>query len=134
MLSGTVGWGDTPRLDMSILDRPIGIHGIPFKKGVGIQADSELVYELKPEYKRFVAFIGIDDKVDDKVTPNVIYQVFADERLLFESAALRANQPPVEVNVAIPEGSKKLRLVVKGDEEETAWNSADWARAGFLTK
>lgn len=135
LISNTVdGEEDAPGLDTSILGSPIGIYGIPFKKGLGVQGDSEVVYEIKPEYKRFVAFIGIDNWVENYASPNAIFKVFADEKLLFESAVMHTDQPPVEVDAAIPEGSKKLRLEVKGAGKATEWNSANWARAGFLTK
>jgi hypothetical protein len=135
LISNTVdGEEDAPGLDTSILGSPIGIYGIPFKKGLGVQGDSEVVYEIKPEYKRFVAFIGIDNWVENYASPNAIFKVFADEKLLFESAVMHTDQPPVEVDAAIPEGSKKLRLEVKGAGKATDWNSANWARAGFLTK
>jgi len=31
-------------------------------KGIGVQSPSELVFRLKPEYKRFVALAGVDDE------------------------------------------------------------------------
>ena len=54
-VKSTVGWGERARVDKSIEDNPLRISGVTFEKGMGIHAVSELVYDLRPEYERFVA-------------------------------------------------------------------------------
>jgi hypothetical protein len=60
-LKATVGWGDHPRMNRSIGDKPLTLGGKIYEKGVGVHADSEMEFELKPEYERFVSVIGLDD-------------------------------------------------------------------------
>ena len=41
----------------------------------------ELAYSLRPDYKRFVAVVGLDDEKRDDEHPSVIFQVYADAKL-----------------------------------------------------
>ena len=65
VVKGTTGLGDPPKLNRSITDKPISVAGRVYEKGVGVHSYSELEYELRPEYRRFVAVVGVDDAMKD---------------------------------------------------------------------
>ena len=134
-LRATVGWGDHPRRDRSISDKPLTLSGKVYKKGVGVHADSELEYELKPEYARFVAVIGLDDEMIEFGQGNIIFAVEIDGNKILSSPVVRAGQYTY-VDLPIPAGSKKIRLSVCGGGINLGINGdhGDWASAGFVVQ
>jgi hypothetical protein len=134
LLSGTVGWGGRPRADRTIMDRPLTILGTRYERGMGVHADSELIYALAPEYARFVAVAGVDDEVQEPDATSLAFQVFADDELLFESEVMGAGDPYVSISVELPKGAERLRLVVTDGGDGSHWDHADWASAGFVLR
>ena len=128
------GWNGEPRKDKSIEDHPITLRGEVFARGMGVHADSELVYELRPSYKRFVSVIGVDDEKNDAPSGSVTFEVLADETSLFKTGVLTPKDEWVLVNVPIPSGAQRLRLLVGDGGNGIACDHADWANAGFLTE
>lgn len=126
------GWNGEPRRDLSIEDNPIRIRGEVFAKGVGTHAVSEINYKVRSNYRRFVAVVGVDDEKDGMGT--VSFSVLADDKPLVETGPLNARQERVPINVAIPKGTKLLRLLVGDAGDGVACDHADWANAGFLTE
>ena len=132
-VKSTVGWNDTARQDKSIEDNPIRIAGEEYRKGMGVHAVSELVYAVKPEYARFVSYVGADDE-KGQGQGSVVFEVYADTKQLYKSKVLRGGMEPAEINVEIPKGTTQLRLVVADAGDGIGSDHADWARAGFLLK
>lgn len=132
-VSATNGWNGEPRRDKSIEDNPLSIRGEVFEKGMGVHAVSELIYAVKPYYKRFVAVVGVDDEKNDAPAGTVTFAVYADDKQLFKTGVLTPFDERVNVNVAIPDGAKQIRLVVGDGGNGNGCDHADWANAGFLT-
>ena len=120
--------------------------GTKYHKGMGVHAASDLVYEVKPEYKRFVAYVGVDDCMRNYKQPSVVFQVVGDvrdgtaaaeaiagETLLFQSDVM-CPEMAVGVDVALPEGIKRIRLHVTDSGNGIECDHADWCSAGFVTK
>lgn len=130
-VKNVVGWGNEARKNRSIQDKPLSVAGIVFDQGIGAHANSELVYDLKPEYRRFVAVAGIDDEVaGEPASPAVVFSVYADETLLVKTAELSQGKF-AGIDVNIPAGAKQLRLMVTSTRANQEWAHADWVRAGF---
>ena len=129
----SVGWGEHPRVNKSIQDNPLRIAGTQHERGMGVHARSELVYDLKPEYGRFVAVAGVDDEVNGNPSASIVLRVYADETLLRETGVVRAGQRVV-FDLPIPEGTKQLRLGVDDAADDLFFDHADWADAGFLLR
>jgi hypothetical protein len=134
-VKATVGWGDHPRMNRSIADKPLTLAGKVYPKGVGVHADSELIYELKSEYKRFVSVIGLDDEMIAFGEGNIIFEIEIDGKKIISSPVVRAGEY-IYVDLPIPAGSKTIRLSVFGGGINIGINGAhgDWADAGFVTK
>ncbi|MEW6357442.1 MAG: family 16 glycoside hydrolase [Planctomycetota bacterium] len=129
-VKATNGWNGEPRRDTSIEDNPIRLRNEIFKRGMGVHAVSELVYDLAPQFKRFVAVIGVDDEKD---SGSVTFDVYADGKALFQSGVVKRADEWKCINVEIPKGAKQLRLVVGDGGDGVGCDHADWAEAGFLT-
>jgi hypothetical protein len=128
---------------------------------LGGHAVTELVYELKPEYQRFVALGGIDEEILGNdlgrfraCLPGVVFRVYLDGDLVAASPLIRIQYVPWPFDVEIPKGSRRIKLVIDdpaGGAEALAsptypdsyrdwwWTApshlghADWLEAGFVT-
>jgi len=130
-----VGYGDASQKDRSIMGSPIQMAGIGFTHGMGTHASSELNYDLKLDFKRFVAVVGVDDEVvgQTKVNPSLQFWVYADDQLLAKTDAVTVGELKF-LDVKIPDGHKQIILKVTSARAGTDWCHADWASAGFIKK
>ena len=126
-LSASAGWtpnGDgLPRRDRDVQNRPLRLERRVYRQGLGTHAPSEIVYDLAGQYDRFAALVG---GAEDRGT--VVFQVFGDDRLLFDSGMLTGlhGTKPIDLGVA---GVKRLRLVVTDAGDGYISDMANWADA-----
>lgn len=109
---------------------PIEINDIIYPKGLGVHANSEIVYNLGGIYTRFLSDVGIDDEVeefDNDADGSVIFRVFADDVEVFTSTEIDGNDPTESVDIDIT-GVQTLRLVVE-DLGGNGDDHADWGNA-----
>ncbi|ABF44105.1 Glycosyl hydrolase family 98, carbohydrate binding module (plasmid) [Deinococcus geothermalis DSM 11300] len=106
--------------------RPLTIGGTTYRKGLGVHAASELVYDLGGNCSTFTAEVGVDDEVGDR--GSVVFQVFADGTELFNSGVRTGKDPALAVNQSVA-GKKQLKLVVSGTADGISYDHADWANA-----
>jgi serine/threonine protein kinase len=128
------GWG-TVYMNKNAAGGPIRLGGKTYARGVGVHADAELVYDLRPEYDRFVGRVGIDDGMKEE--SSIIVRVFADEQLLKESPVLNAGSAPWDAGVKLPRdaagrGPGRLRLVVDAAGDGNEADMTDWVDVGFV--
>lgn len=121
-LRATTGVGHVIR-DRSMRERPLTMGGKVYAKGLGVHAPSEVVYALDGSHSAFSAVVGIDDEAS---RGKVIFQVWLDERKVFDSGTMRQGAGK-EVMVPLL-GGKELRLVVDPDGDIHS-DHADWANA-----
>jgi hypothetical protein len=132
-LKATTGW-NTTQTNVSIIGRPPMLADSIYDKGLSVHAESELVYSLQPEYKRFVALVGIDDNTPGN--GKVKFEVYLDQDLVYQTPLLSARQT-WHINVQIRSGSQRLGLVVTDGEHNWAGaiprklDRGDWVQAGF---
>lgn len=130
------GWeGMTPGINASIAGRGIKLNGVIYKKGLGLHADSNAVYNLDGKYSRFTAVIGIDDEINDENSDNSgdgatfrVYSIDAEgaEKLLYEKyIGKTGTAETVDVDVS---GAKSLRLETDMGANNTQ-DHTDWADA-----
>jgi len=92
---------------------------------------SYITYNLNRDYIHFVARAGIVDRADPNTS--VIFEVYADKRLIFRAGPLTPQKPLAEINTAIPARSKQLRLITKSEENKYL-NRAKWVDPGFMLR
>jgi hypothetical protein len=83
-------------------------------------------WPLKPEYKSFVAVIGCADQMAGPV------QLFVDDRVVWERAAINSLAPAEQVEIALPAGAKTLTL--RSGSEAPYYGAVAVAEAGFVVK
>ena len=127
-LKSVAGWGGSPKMDRSIQDKPLTVNGKTFDKGIGTHAHSEIVFALDPGWRRFVASAGCDDESKGSVA----FEVHADAVLLARSTAMGPRQL-WHFDLAVPQRSRELRLVVTDGGNGASHDHADWLNAGFVT-
>ena len=116
-----------PRADRTPRGGSISLGGEQQAYGVGIQANSRLEFLAKGQFTRFTARAGVDDgsaATDDRV----VFRVYGDRRLLFESDPLRRGAAPAPIDLDIS-GVQVLELVAEAPEKirqplQTAWGDA----------
>ncbi len=119
------GMGVTVQRDETPACSWLTLGGVRYRKGLGTQTPSEVVYELGGRYQSFEALIGIDDAVrNPEKDASVVFEVMTDGKKVFASEPLKAGQPGQQVQVPCT-GAKELRLKVSGSGSALA----DWAGA-----
>ena len=133
--------GDTgpPRPDKSNLGGEIRIARQAFPHGLGVHAPNEVVYEVKPEFRRFVGLAGVDDHVVSLSNgsnlaqyPSLVFKVFLDGREAAASPVMRALGTAWRFDVPLPADTRRISLVAMDAGDGSREDFGDWADAGFL--
>ena len=133
-IRATVGWGKLG-VNKSVEGRPLTVNGKTYAKGMGVHANSELVYGSRRHYKRFVAVAGLDHEMRKDDRCSVVFQVHADGKLLAESPVLSwSTIDHWHFDLPVPAGCKRVRLFVTDAGDGNYADHADWVDAGFVTK
>jgi hypothetical protein len=128
-----------PQKDRSNLGQDLRIDRQSFPHGLGVHAPCGLVYQIKPEYRRFVALAGADENLlgisngsNLAKYPSVVFAVFIDGQQAASSPVMRVSSPAWRFDVEIPPGAQIISLAAMdaGDGSREDW--ADWANAGFI--
>lgn len=116
--------------------------GKQFDRGVAVFGNSELVYEVKPNYGRFVAVVGLTHvQFVHSSWSGMHFHVYADDTLLAKSPRImveakgRGRRKDVRhwvFNVEIPKGTRVIRLVTDDGGDGPEFDCGDWANAGFV--
>ncbi len=117
------------RVDRSVANRTMRIGDQTFERGIGVHAQSKLVYDLADSYKQLAAIIGIDEGAGPR--GNVVFRVLADGKEAFNSGPVTGRDEPRPILVPI-EGAKRVELVVEFGEELDVGDQADWANARLI--
>ena len=115
----------------SIGGKTITVNGQTYDKGIGVKANSELVYKLDGSFDRLSGHVGMDDEVGDN--GSVMFRVFADGKLVFESPEMTGKNIKQLMELKI-KGVKELRLVLLDLEDGTQNDHGDWVDAKLVRK
>ncbi|HET7792933.1 MAG TPA: PQQ-dependent sugar dehydrogenase [Rhizobacter sp.] len=126
------GWGpyevDRSNGEQGAADgRPLSIGGVPYPRGLGTHAQSDLRFNLNRACSgSFIADLGVDDEVGDN--GSVVFQVYTDGTLAYDSGTLTGAslRKTALVNVA---NVAELRLVVTDAGNGNGYDHADWGGA-----
>lgn len=128
-----------PQKDKSNLGHPLKVNRQTYEVGMGVHAPCALMYEIRPEYQRFVALAGADENIIDinhgsnlAKYPSVVFKVFIDGRETAASPVMRALSPAWRFDVPIPVGAKRISLVAMDAGDGSREDFANWANAGFM--
>ena len=127
--SATQAWGSLKK-DRATEGNPLKIGGVTFEKGLGTHARSEIVFDLKPEYELFSAYVGVDQETG---SGTVTFEVWLDGKKVYASPLVSNGDEPLPVTVPV-RGTKTMRLVVTDGGDDKNYDHADWVRAGFVVR
>lgn len=128
------GWGPV-EMDKSNGENGAGdgttlrIRGISYTKGIGVHANSTIIYNLNNNFGRFISSIGIDDEVANaNEGTTVVFKVYKDSQVSYTSGILNKNSAVVKINIDVT-GVNELKLEVNEAGDNNFADHADWANA-----
>jgi hypothetical protein len=135
-LSARTGWG-TFGVGKNVAGGPLRLGKEAFTDGIGLHAEGAAVYARQPEWKRFVAVVGIDEAQRPQHQSSLVCEVAAEDAggkrtTLAKSPTLRFDG--VErwhFNVSLPPECTKVHLLVHDAGDGDKSDHADWVNAGF---
>ncbi|HEX8524410.1 MAG TPA: NPCBM/NEW2 domain-containing protein [Tepidisphaeraceae bacterium] len=133
--SATNGWGPVEK-DMANGGQAAGdgkvttINGVTYSKGLGVHADSEIVYNLGGQYSNFLSDVGVDDETG--AAAGLVFRVYADNVKVYDSGGMSQVDAAKTISLSVA-GVQQLRLVVNDIDGDYSYDHGDWAGAR-LTK
>lgn len=135
------GYTKPPQKDRSNLGHPLKVNRQTYEMGMGVHAPCALMYEIKPEYQRFVALAGADENIvgisngsNLAMYPSMVFKVFIDGQEAAVSPVMRVLSPAWRFDVPIPVGAKWISLVAMDAGDGSREDFANWANAGFVVR
>ncbi|MBQ9431338.1 MAG: NPCBM/NEW2 domain-containing protein [Kiritimatiellae bacterium] len=123
------GWKEAKR-DANLFGEKLQVAGKAYASGMSTHAESELYVRLNGA-TRFQALVGVDDTRNRP--GKLVFQVLADERLLWQSPPLGKGDQPVAVDVDLS-GYKMALLRVDQWNDNDSGDHADWLDAKFVSE
>jgi alpha-galactosidase len=115
-----------PAKDKPVTGVPLTLGHAKYAHGIGTQAVSELLIDLKGGAARFDAVAGVDDGT--QATGAVVFEVWADGRKVAETGKMRAGDKPKPVSADLT-GARYLLLLVLDGGDSSRFVHATWAGA-----
>lgn len=116
-------YGD-PKLNLSVLGKPLSIRGQHFDNGVGTHAASEWVIDLHKKATRFTVKAGVDeDEKSDRTS--LRFKVLGDSKTLWQTRTLKVGSDVQTCDVDVT-GVEYLVLVVDPTNDGNFADHADW--------
>ncbi|MEK4426870.1 NPCBM/NEW2 domain-containing protein [Solibacillus sp. FSL K6-1523] len=122
-----------PRKDVSVSGNTLRLTGEDgseksYEKGIGAHSNSTIVYDLTDkDADYFTSFVGVDRQMYGTVG-SVVFQVFVDGEMQFDSGLMNSRDPQkfTEVNIS---GAGELKLVVTDGGNGNGSDHATWGDA-----
>jgi alpha-galactosidase len=119
------------RAGKSVKDTPLRLAGKEYQHGIGCHSEAYWKVDLKGGASSFDAFIGIDD--ESGKNGSVLFEVWADRKLKYQSPLLKGGMDPVPVHVDLNK-AKELMLVIRDNGDGYYFDYLDLADARFILK
>jgi len=130
----TNGWGpvekDTSNGEQAAGDgKPMSISGVKYAKGLGGHANSTVTFNMNGNCTNFTSDVGVDDETNN--TGSIIFQIYADGALLFDSGVMRGGNAPKSLSVNVT-GKQQLKLQINDDGDGFIADHGDWAGSSIV--
>lgn len=123
------------RRDQCVTGGPLNIGGRVFRRGIGVHAETRLVFAIEPSDRLFQTWIGVDQSArpitDEREFGSVVFRVLVDGTERMNSGDVNWESPPRRHEVSL-EGGKELELVVEMGQGFHILDRADWGDARIL--
>jgi hypothetical protein len=112
--------------------QPLKVSGETFSHGIGMHANGEVAFRLKPQNKRFVCRVGIDDAAEGGGSARI--KIFLDKKLLCQTPVLSGRDGLWNINVPLDGATDKslLRIVLEDNGDGIGGDNVDLVNAGFI--
>jgi hypothetical protein len=132
------GWGGGIRLGKGY-DGEIRIQNRTYKGGMAIHGPGWAVFERKPEWKRVVAIVGIDESQRVQDQSSVVFKIVGvakngkkETELATSPHMMFGGTERWHFNVALPDDVAAVKFVVTDGGDGDKSDHGDWAECGFL--
>ena len=141
-------WWWNPGINKSQEGKPLRLRKKIYEKGIGMRAPGNLRYQILPEYKRFVALVGVDENLMVEPSPNrpgkttngklismhssTQFHVYIDGKLSAQSPIMRIGHEPWRFDIKIPDGAKQINLSTTDAGSRSSYDLGNWVNAGFV--
>ena len=100
-----------------------------FEKGLGVNADSKLTYQLNQKFSSFNSYIGVNNDACENAT--LIFEVYLDDQLKYQSPQMTKDQDGRFISIDV-KNANQLTLIVKSPVDNSLCNYGNWADAKLL--
>jgi alpha-galactosidase len=128
---GQMSAGRRGKPGQSAHNTPITLDAQVYPHGLGVQAGSEFIIDLKGQATRFTAMVGVDDTRRASGLASVTFEVYLDGKKAGDSGLIRANQPAKLLTVDLT-GAKQMTLLVGDGGDGARDDDADWGGATIV--
>lgn len=124
-----------PQVNKNCLGDEFLVNGFKVNKGIsmhpGETQDARIKYDISSyTYDTFVATIGRNDQTKNH---KVIFKVFLDDKLKYESSLIGENQMEY-IELPIDSGAKSIELVVDNGDDGISFDASTWAYPSLIHK
>jgi nicotinamidase-related amidase len=130
-----------PVKSKSFEEKPLRVRGKTYQHGLGFRAPSSVQYEIRAEYRRFVALAGVDENMLSlhngrflAMHSSVVFRIFIDGKLAAESPVMRISQEAWRFDVEIPQGSRRINISCTDAGNRNILDYGNWIDAGFIVE
>ena len=118
----------TLKFDQSCMATPLKIGSRSFAKGLGTHSNSEIRVTFPEPVTKFSAFVGIDNNYDTGgARGSVQFAVVVGDKELVRTPTLRGSDEAMAIDIALPEKTTVLTLIVDGTPDGPSHDQADWS-------
>ena len=118
------------QMDASVAGNPLTLGGRQFDKGIGVAANSTVVFANESNFGLFAATIGIDEETEGRGDCVFVVEVDGREKL---RQRMTGKDAPQKISVDI-DGGERVALIVEAGEDLDLSDHADWCDARVVKK
>ena len=138
-VSAKTGWGKIGT-NRTCEGNPLRLLGKTYQDGMGVHANSTLIYTVPDGAKRLVATVGLDDEKRTDPRSSVVAAIHGDADEMGERPALLAKSPVLcdrtvriwHFDVPLSTRIRKVHLIVTDADGANYSDHADWLNTGFV--
>jgi hypothetical protein len=108
--------------DRSFRGGPLTLNGTPHSKGLGVAANTVLLYGLNKKYLRFTALVGVAGDIDSAQPASINLTIFCDGNCRFDSGKMHPDTAAIPIDIDVRDVTTLAFRV-----------SSNWEGAGDLT-
>ncbi len=118
---------NTLKFNESCMGTPLKLGAKSFSRGLGTHANSEIRVKFPEPVVRFSAVVGVDNNYDTSgERGSVQFAVVVQGRELLRTSTRRGSDEGLEVELALPEKTTELTLIVDTTDDGPGWDQSDW--------